>query len=137
MIIVDDSEKCRHGLQFVVWRFAVQQLNHSTAETPYIRRCRSAREFNDLGSHPVWRANNTRFMQACSFCCDTKIGKFNKAFLSRQNVRTFDVTVYDTLLMEIKKSMQYLGHVECNKILWKFAKVLADAVKRAILAVSV
>lgn len=43
--------------------------------------------------------------------------------------------MYDTLLVQVEEAVEDLGHVQGDEVLGEFAKVLADAVQRAILAV--
>lgn len=135
MLVIDDPEQCLHGLQLVVGRLSLDQLDDRAAQTPYIRRRSGAREFNDLWSHPIRRANDTRLVQARLLCSDAEVGQFNKAFLCSQDIGALDIPVYDTLLVEVQETVEDLGHVKGDEVFRKLAEVLADAVQRAVLAI--
>lgn len=57
---------------------------------------------------------------------NTEIGKFDKPLFSSENVGALNISMYNTLLMKIEKSMKYLRHVDSHEILWEFAKVLGN-----------
>jgi hypothetical protein len=137
VLIVDNSEERLHGLKLVVWRLPLDQLDDSTAKTPNVGGCGCTRELNDLWRHPVRCPNDTRLVQARLLRSHAKVCQLDESLFCGQDVRTLDVPVYDTLLVEVEKTVESLGHVERDEVFWELAEVLADAVQRAVLAVSV
>jgi hypothetical protein len=135
MIVVDDPEEGWHGLQLVIWRFALQQLDHSASHAPNVRGRGGTREFNYLGCHPVRRAHHTRLMQAGGPGRYAKVGELYQTFFRGQDVGALNVPMYDTLFVEVEQSIEDLRHVQTNKVLGELPKVLADGVEGTILAV--
>lgn len=126
MVVIHYAEQSVHGLQFMVGRLSVQELYYCTSKTPNIGRCSSTRQLNHFRSHPVRRTDNARLMECCRSRSDSEVCKLHKALLCCENIGPLDVAMYNTLLMEIKQSMEYLGHVDAHEILRKLAKVLRD-----------
>jgi len=135
VLVVDNPKQCLHRLQLVIGRLPLNQLDDGAANAPYVRRRRGARELNNLGGHPVRSAHDTRLVQARLLGGDAEVGELDQALLGGEDVGAFDVAVDDTLLVEVEEAVQDLGHVEGNEVFGELAKVLADAVQRAILTV--
>jgi len=57
---------------------------------------------------------------------NAEVGKFDKPLFCSKNVGSLDISMYNTLLMEIEESMKYLRHIDAHEVLWKFAEVLGD-----------
>lgn len=114
-------------MQLVVRRLPIKQFDDSAAQTPDVR-CRSrTRELNDFRSHPVRGTDDAALMKTIVFAsCNTKIGKLDETFLGSENVGAFDISMDDTLLVEVEEPVEHLGHVECNQVFRKFTKVFAD-----------
>ena len=85
---------------------------------------------------PIWAtdnrivANSTRSGAARH----TKIGELHAPILVREDVRTFDISVDHTLVMEVHEPFEDLRDVHPDKRLRELAKLLADVVERAVLA---
>lgn len=135
MLIVDDPEQGLHGLQLVVRRLALDQLDDGAAYAPNVGRGCGARQLNDLGGHPVRRAHDARLVQARLLGSHAKVGQLDKALFCGQDVGALDVSVYYALLVEVEQAVEDLGHVEGDEVFWEFAKVLADGVQRPVFAV--
>lgn len=103
MIIVDDCEQSWHRLQVVIRRFALQELNDCAAQTPDIRRGCGAREFDNLGRHPVGRANDLRLLVwTCQRTSrDSKVCQLDLSIFGGQDVGAFDIAMNDTLVVEV------------------------------------
>lgn len=139
MIIIHNSKQGWHGCKLVVRWLSFEQLNDRTTKTPNIRSRRGSGKLNDLWSHPVGGSNNLCLFVATSqgACRNTKVCQFNLTVLGRQNVGALDIPMDDTLIVEVKETLENLCHVYTDEVFWELAKVLADRVQRAILAVSV
>lgn len=135
MLVVDDPKQRLHGLQFVIRRLPLNQLDDRTPDAPDIRGCRRARELNDLRRHPIRRSYHTRLIQPRLLCSHTEVGQLYQPLLGCQDVGALDVAVDDTLLVQVQQAVEDLGHVEGDEVFRKLAEVLADAVQRPVLAV--
>lgn len=103
MVVIDDPKQCGHGLELVVRRFALEQLNDGASQAPNIRCCGWTSQFNNLGGHPVRGSHNAGLAEVRCFGSDTKISQLNQSLLGRQNVCALDIPVYDTLLVQIQQ----------------------------------
>jgi hypothetical protein len=135
MLVVDDSEEGLHGLQLVVWRLAFYELDDGTAQTPDVGRCRGARKLDDLWGHPVWGADDAGLVQAGLLRRHTKVSQLDEALLGGEDVGALDVTVYDTLLVEVEEAVKDLRHVQGHEVFGELSKVFADGVQGPIFAV--
>ena len=61
--------------------------------------------------------------------CNSKVSQLDLAILCREDVRSFDVSVYDTLFMQIHEPKKYLVRVYCNQMLWEVPESLTYAVQ--------
>ena len=43
--------------------------------------------------------------------CDPEVGKFHQTLLRREDIRTLDIAMNDTLLVKVEETMEHLGHV--------------------------
>jgi hypothetical protein len=105
VLIVDDSEQSLHGLQLVVWRLPLDQLDDGAAHTPDIGGSCCTRQLDDLGRHPIRCTNNTRLVQARLLRSHTKVGQLDQTLLGCQDIGTLDVPVYDTLFVQVEKTV--------------------------------
>jgi hypothetical protein len=121
----------------VVWGLAFDQLDDSAAQTPYVRGRGCPRELNDLWSHPVRSAHDTRLVETGLLGSDTEIGQLDQSLFRCKNIGALDVSMYDTLLVEVEQTVEDLGHVQSDEVFGELAEVFADAVQRAVLAVPV
>jgi hypothetical protein len=137
VLIVDNAEQGLHGLQLVIGRLAFNQLNDGAAQTPDVRRRGGTRQLDDLWRHPVGGADDAGLVQARLFGGDAKVGQLDESFLCCEDVGTLDVSMNNTLLVEVEQAVQDLGHVQGNEVFGKLAEVFADAVQRAVFAVPV
>lgn len=76
---------------------------------------------------PVWAPDNGHVVLCIH--CNSKVSQLDLAILCRENVRSFDVSVYDTLFMQIHEPKKYLVRVYCNQMLWEVPESLTDAVQ--------
>lgn len=134
MIIIDNAKQRRHGLQFVIWWFAVKQFNDGAAQAPNVGRGRGTRQLNHLRRHPIRSAHDTRLRETRSFCSNSKVGEFDQALFRGEDICSLDVPVNHTLFMEVEKTVENLDDVQRDEILRELAKVLADGVQRTVLA---
>jgi len=123
VIIVDDCEQSWHRLQVVIRRFTLQELNDCAAQTPNIRRRRGTREFNNLGRHPVGRANDLCLLVwTCQRAGgDSKVCQLDLSIFGGQDIGAFDVAMDHTLVVEVVQSLQYLCHVNTDEVLRELA----------------
>lgn len=137
MIVVDDRKESRHGGQVVIWWFSLEQLNDGAAYTPDVGSRRCARQLNDFGGHPVWCTNYLRLFVWTSegACRDTKVCQLDRAIFCGEDICALDISVDDTLIVEILQSLKDLCHVYADEILGKFAVFFANRVQGSIFAV--
>jgi len=135
MLVVYDSEERLHGLQLMIWRLPLDQFDDGASYAPDIRRRGSTRELNDLRRHPIRCSNNARLVQTRLLGSHTEVCQLDIALLGGEDVGALDVSVDDTLLVEVLETAQDLGHVEGDEVFRELAEVLADAVQRSVLAV--
>jgi hypothetical protein len=154
MIVVDYAEQRLHRRQLVIWRFTLKQFDDRTSYTPFmavrrrttvlrhekdspdIRGRRSAGKLDYLRRHPIRRSNHRRVAQPSCPRSNTEIRQFHQSILCGQNICTFDVAMYHTLVVQVKQTMKNLGQVYADQIFRELPKVLADAVQGTIFAVS-
>lgn len=135
MVIVDYTKQSRHWLELMIWWFAVEEFDDGASQAPDVRSSGGTSQFNDFRSHPVWGANDTCFIHASSLGSHTEICEFDEAFFGGEDVGAFDITMDDTLFVEIVQSIEYLRHVDCNQVLWELAEILQNLVKGTVLAI--
>jgi hypothetical protein len=137
MVIVNDGKKGRHGLEVMVWRSSREQFDNGTAQTPNIRSRGGARQLDNLWGHPVRGTDNLSFLVGAGQSASryTKIGKLDFSILSREDIRSFDISMDNTLVVQILEALEHLGHVYADEVLGEFAVSFAYRVKRTILAV--
>lgn len=138
MIVVDNGEQGWHGGKIMVWWFPLQQLDDSTSDTPDIRSRSGAGKLYDLRGHPVWRAYDLCLLvwSGKSACRNAEIGQLDGAILGRQDIGSFDVSMDNTLVVQILQTLKDLGHVHTNQVLGKLAISFANGMQRAIFTVS-
>ena len=61
-----------------------------------------------------------------SLACYTKVGKLHRPVLISENICSFDIAMYDTLIMQIDQTLQHLRYVHGNQVLWEFAESFDD-----------
>ena len=66
--------------------------------------------------------------------CNTKIRKFDATILVGQNIRTLDIPVNDTLVVEVHETFENLRDVHCNKRFGELSETFAYVMQRAVLA---
>lgn len=139
MVVVDNREKGRHRSQIVVWRFSLEKLDHRAAHAPYIRGRGRSGELYDLGGHPVRGANNLGLLVGTGEGAggDAEVCQLDGAILRGQDVGALDVSVYDTLIVEVLQTLEDLRHVNADEVLRELAVCLAYRVEGAVLAVSI
>lgn len=108
MVIVDNAEQCRHRLKVMIGWFSLEQFNDSATKTPDIRGCSCACQLNYFGRHPVRSPNNARFIKTRRTASHAKVCELHETFFGGENISALDVTVYDTLLMQIQETVQNL-----------------------------
>lgn len=116
MVVVDDGEQRRHRSKIMVRRLALQQFDHGAPDTPNVRGRRGARELDDLRGHPVGCPNDLGLLvrSGKSACRHAKVSKLDGAILGGQDVGALDVSVDDTLIMQILQTLQDLRHVHAD-----------------------
>ena len=79
---------------------------------------------------PVWAANYGIITDStCSGAtCNTKIRKFDATILVGQNIRTLYISVNDTLVVEVSKTLKYLADVNSDKSFMELSKSFANVV---------
>ena len=84
----------------------------------------------ELKHTPVWAANYGIITDStCSGAtCNTKIRKFDATILVGQNIRTLYISVNDTLVVEVSKTLEYLTDVNSNESLRELSKSFANVV---------
>ena len=60
--------------------------------------------------------------------CNTKIRKFDATILVGQNIRTLDIPVNDTLVVEVSKTLKYLANVNSDESFRELSKSFANVV---------
>jgi hypothetical protein len=135
VFVVHDPEQRLHGLQLMVGRLPLDQLDDGAADAPDVRGRGGARELNDLRCHPVRCSYDARLVQARLLRGHAEVCQLDIALFRGEDVGALDVPVYDTLLVEVLEAAQDLGHVEGDEVFRELAEVLADAVQRPVLAV--
>jgi hypothetical protein len=83
---------------------------------------------------PVGAAYDSSIIESC--CCSTgytKVRQLDSPVLIGQQVCSFDVTMDDTLVVEVDQSFENLGDVDSNEVLRKFSEPFADTMKGAVL----
>ena len=138
MVVVDDGKQRRHGGEVMIRRLPLQQLDHGAPDTPDVRGGGGARELDDLRGHPVGRADDLGLLvwPGEGACRDAKVGQLDGAILGRQDVGALDVSMDDTLIVQVLQPLQDLGHVHADQVLGELAVGFADGMQRAILAIS-
>ena len=117
MVIVHNRKQRRHCCQVVVWRLALQQLNYRAADAPYVRRRTGTRELDDLRGHPVRGTDNLGFLVLASSKGarrDAEICQLDGAIFCGQDICAFDIAVYDTLVVQVLKPLEYLRHIDAD-----------------------
>src|SRR4051794_20294770 len=102
----------------MIWWFSLKQLYHSTPDAPDIGGRRSPRKLDDLGGHPVWGPHDLGLLVWPSKRAgrDAKVSKLDGAVLGRQDVGTLDISVNNTLIVEILQTLEDLRHVHTDEI---------------------
>jgi hypothetical protein len=88
---------------------------------------------------PVWAPYDRIIASGAgggSITRDAKVGEFDSAIFGRQDVGALDITVDDTLVMEVYKTIENLRYVDGDQVFWELSESLADVVQRAVLAES-
>lgn len=84
---------------------------------------------------PVWTSNYGSICSSRGYTtCNTEICEFHSSILVGQDVRTLNISVDDTLVMEVDQPLQNLRNVDCDKVFRELAKFLDDSLKGAIFA---
>lgn len=79
---------------------------------------------------PIWAANDGVVSHTvCSITCYTEVGKFNGSILVREDVGALDISMDDTLVVEIDQSLEYLRYIDCDKVFWEFTESFEDSVQ--------
>lgn len=65
---------------------------------------------------------------------DTKVSKLHAPVFVREDVRALDVTVDDTLIVEVHEPFEDLRDIYCNECFRELAEFLANVVQGAVLA---
>jgi hypothetical protein len=60
---------------------------------------------------------------------DTEISQLDTTVLVRQDIRSFDISVDHTLIVQIHEPLQDLRDVNGHEVLGKLSKALADIIK--------
>lgn len=101
MVIVDDGKKGGHGLKVMVRRSTREQFDNGAAQTPNIRSRGGTRELDDLWGHPVRGTDNLGFLVGAGQGASryAKIGKLDFSIFSRENIRSFNISMNNTLVV--------------------------------------
>lgn len=67
---------------------------------------------------------------------DSKIGQLHRPILVGEDVGTFNITVYHTLVMQVDEAIEDLGNIYRNQAFRELSEPLANIMKRTIFAVS-
>ena len=65
---------------------------------------------------------------------NAEIRKLDTPVLVRQDVGPLDVTVDDTLVVEVDETFEDLGDVNCDQVFGKLAEALENSMERAVFA---
>ena len=86
-----------------VGRSAGQQLDDRARERPDVRLGRRALELDHLGRHPVRRARHVLHLalHRTQVQRDTEVGQLDVPVLRGEDVRSFEVTMYDVIAVQI------------------------------------
>ena len=85
---------------------------------------------------PIWATDDRIVADGprSSAARHTKIGELHAPILVREDVRTFDISVDHTLVMEVHEPFEDLRDVHPDKRLRELAKLLADIMEGTVLA---
>ena len=85
---------------------------------------------------PIRTANNGIIPDCTrsSTTCNAEVSELDAAILVGQNIRALDVSVDDTLVVEIDESLENLRNVHSDEGLRELAKLLAYVVEGTVLA---
>ena len=86
---------------------------------------------------PIWASHYRIVVRSSSgrcITCNAKVCKLHSAVLGREDIRSLDVAMDDTLIMEVDESFQDLRDVDRDEVLRELAESLADVVQRPVLA---
>ena len=108
MIIVDDTEEGGHGLELMIRRLSLEELDDGASQAPDVGGGGGAGQLDDLGSHPVRCPDDARLVKTGGLGGDAEIGQFDHAVLGGEDVGPFDITMDDALIMEIEQPLQDL-----------------------------
>lgn len=138
MIVVHDSKQSRHRCQVVIWWLALQEFDDCASYAPYVGRRGRTGELNDLGRHPIRRAHHLGLLVRPGKRTGgyAEVSKLDCTVFGRQDVGALYVPVYDTLVVQILKSLEHLCHVHADEVLGKLSVRFADGMQRSILAIS-
>ena len=65
-------------------------------------------------------------MKCCCPSGNPEVCQFDKSLFGGKDVCSFDVPMYDTLLVKVKEPMKYLGHIDTHKVFRKFPEILRN-----------
>ena len=81
---------------------------------------------------PIWASHYRIIVRSSSSRCITrnaKVCELHSAVLGREDIRSLDVAMDDTLVMEVDESFQDLRDVDRDEVLWELSEPLADVVE--------
>jgi hypothetical protein len=76
---------------------------------------------------PIWAPDHCIIRDSsCRRTCDTKVSQLDAAILVRKNIRSFDVSVDYTLIVQIHEPLQDLRNIYGHEVLGELSKLFAD-----------
>lgn len=79
---------------------------------------------------PIWTSYHSVIVRRCSgLARHSEVRKLHTSVLVREDICTFDITMYDTLLVKVNETFQHLRYIYSNEILREFPKLLADGLE--------
>ena len=64
--------------------------------------------------------------------CNAKVSEFDASVLVCKDISTLDVSVNDTLIVQVYQSFQDLRNIDRYEVFWKLSKAFADVVEGAV-----
>ncbi len=82
------------------------------------------------------RLRSLRVFDVTKTHCDTKVGEFDGSTRSNEEIGALDVTVDDSLIVQVAETVQNLIGIVCSELLRKLSITLHELCNRPVLDVS-
>jgi hypothetical protein len=91
----------------------------------------------DLAGHtPIGTPHDSNIAQRTCLCRNSEIRQLYHTLFRREDIRTLDIAMNDTLFMQVDEPLQDLIDVQRDEIFGEFSKILANAMQRTVFTVS-